>query len=275
MHVEQPYWFGSDRSLAPEELGIQVARSIEDKINELGAEKVAAFIGEPVQGAGGVIIPPETYWPEVQRICNEYGILLISDEVICGFGRMGEWFGADYYGTKPDLMPFAKGVTSGYLPLGGVMVGDRVADVLIGKGGEFYHGYTYSGHPAACAVAIANLKILQDEKLPERVKNDIGPYFREAWQKLGDHPLIGEARSVGLLGALELVRSKDPIERFDAKQGVGTICRDTFVNNGLVMRAVGDTMVAAPPLVISHAEVDELIETAWKCLDLTQQAVDG
>ena len=275
VHVEQPYWFGSDRSLAPEELGIQVARSIEDKINELGAEKVAAFIGEPVQGAGGVIIPPETYWPEVQRICNEYGILLISDEVICGFGRMGEWFGADYYGTKPDLMPFAKGVTSGYLPLGGVMVGDRVADVLIGKGGEFYHGYTYSGHPAACAVAIANLKILQDEKLPERVKNDIGPYFREAWQKLGDHPLIGEARSVGLLGALELVRSKDPIERFDAKQGVGTICRDTFVNNGLVMRAVGDTMVAAPPLVISHAEVDELIETAWKCLDLTQQAVDG
>ena len=275
VHVEQPYWFGSDRSLSPDEFGLEVARSIEARIQEIGPEKVAAFIGEPVQGAGGVIIPPETYWPEVQRICDEYGILLISDEVICGFGRMGEWFGADYYGTKPDLMPFAKGVTSGYLPLGGVMVGDRLADVLIGKGGEFYHGYTYSGHPAACAVAIANLKILQDEKLPERVKNDIGPYFQAAWRRLGDHPLIGEARTVGLLGALELVSSKDPIERFDEKQGVGTICRDMFVSNGLVMRAVGDTLVAAPPLVISHAEVDELVETAWKCLDLTQQAIDG
>ena len=275
VHVEQPYWFGSDRSLSPEEFGLEAARSIEAKIGEIGADKVAAFIAEPVQGAGGVIIPPDTYWPEVQRICDEHGILLISDEVICGFGRMGEWFGADYYGTKPDLMPFAKGVTSGYLPLGGVMVGQRVADVLIGKGGEFYHGYTYSGHPASCAVAIANLQVMQDEKLPERVKSDIGPYFQERWQALGDHPLVGESRSVGLLGALELVRNKDPIERFDEKQGVGTICRDMFVNNGLVLRAVGDTMVAAPPLVISHAEVDELIETAGKCLDLTQQAVNG
>ena len=275
VHVEQPYWFGSDRSLSPEEFGLEAARSIEAKIGEIGADKVAAFIAEPVQGAGGVIIPPDTYWPEVQRICDEHGILLISDEVICGFGRMGEWFGADYYRTKPDLMPFAKGVTSGYLPLGGVMVGQRVADVLIGKGGEFYHGYTYSGHPASCAVAIANLQVMQDEKLPERVKSDIGPYFQERWQALGDHPLVGESRSVGLLGALELVRNKDPIERFDEKQGVGTICRDMFVNNGLVLRAVGDTMVAAPPLVISHAEVDELIETAGKCLDLTQQAVNG
>ncbi len=275
VHVDQPYWFGSDRSLSPDEFGIQVARSIEDKINELGADKVAAFIGEPVQGAGGVIIPPDTYWPEVQRICDEYGILLISDEVITGFGRMGEWFGSDYYGTKPDLMPFAKGVTSGYLPLGGVIVGDRVADVLIDKGGEFFHGYTYSGHPAACAVAMANLRVLRDEKLLERVKTDIGPYLWERWQKLADHPLVGEARMVGLLGALELVRSKDPIDRFDAKQGVGTICRDVLVNNGLVMRAVGDTIVTAPPFIISHAEADELIEKAWRCLDLTQKAIDG
>ena len=275
VHVEQPYWFGSDRSLTPDAFGLEAARSIEARIEEIGPEKVAAFIGEPVQGAGGVIIPPETYWPEVQRICDEYGILLISDEVICGFGRMGEWFGADYYGTKPDLMPFAKGVTSGYLPLGGVLVGDRVADVLIEKGGEFYHGYTYSGHPASCAVAIANLSVMHEERLPDRVKNDIGPYFQECWQKLGSHPLIGEARTVGLLGALELVKSKDPIERFDEKQHVGTVCRDVCVKNGLVLRAVRDTMVAAPPLVISRAEVDELIETVWKCLDLTQQATDG
>jgi putrescine aminotransferase len=272
-HVEQPYWFGSDRSMTPDEFGIAAARSIEDKINEIGPDKVAAFIGEPVQGAGGVIIPPDTYWPEVQRICDEYGILLISDEVICGFGRMGEWFGADYYGTRPDFMPFAKGVTSGYLPLGGVMISDRVANVLIDKGGEFYHGYTYSGHPAACAVAIENIRILQRENLVDRVKNDIGPYLAKRWHKLAEHPLVGETRMLGLLGALELVKSKDPIERFEEKQGVGTICRDFLVNNGLVMRAVGDTIVCAPPFTLSHEEADELIEKTWKCLDLTQQAL--
>ena len=275
VHVEQPYWFGSDRSLSPDDFGIAAARSIEEKINELGADKVAAFIGEPVQGAGGVIIPPDSYWPEVQRICDEYGILLISDEVITGFGRMGEWFGADYFGTRPDFMPFAKGVTSGYLPLGGVMISDRVADVLIDKGGEFFHGYTYSGHPASCAVAMANLKILQREKLVDRVKNDIGPYFHEGWKKLAEHPLVSEVRMVGLLAALELVKSKDPFERFEEKQGVGTICRDFLVNNGLVLRAVGDTIVAAPPFVLSHEEADEIIEIAWKCLDLTHEAVNG
>jgi putrescine aminotransferase len=275
VHVDQPYWFGSDRSLSPDEFGLLAARSLENKINELGADKVAAFIAEPIQGAGGVIIPPDSYWPEVQRICDEYGIPLISDEVITGFGRLGEWFGADYFGIKPDLMPFAKGVTSGYLPLGGVMISDRIADVLIDKGGEFYHGYTYSGHPAACAVAIANVRILQRENLVERIKNDIGPYLQERWQKLGDHPLVGEARMVGLMGALELVKSKETLERFDEKQGVGTICRDFLVDNGLVMRAVGDTIVAAPPFVLTHEEADELIEIAWRCLDLTQEAIDG
>lgn len=275
VHIDQPYWFGSDRSLSPDEFGLLAARSLENKINELGADKVAAFIAEPIQGAGGVIIPPDSYWPEVQRICDEYGILLISDEVITGFGRLGEWFGADYFGIKPDLMPFAKGVTSGYLPLGGVMISDRIADVLIDKGGEFYHGYTYSGHPAACAVAIANVRILQRENLVERIKNDIGPYLQERWQKLEDHPLVGESRMVGLMGALELVRSKETLQRFDEKQGVGTICRDFLVDNGLVMRAVGDTIVAAPPFVLTHEEADEMIEIAWRCLDLTQEAIDG
>ena len=225
------------------------------------------------QHAGGVIIPPDTYWPEVQRICDEYGVLLISDEVICGFGRTGEWFGADYYATRPDFMPFAKGVTSGYLPLGGVLVSDRVVDVLIDKGGEFFHGYTYSGHPAACAVAMANINIIKRERLVERVRDDIGPYLQQGWARLGEHPLVAETRMIGLIGALELVRSKDPIERFDEKQGVGTICRDLLVNNGLVMRAVGDTIVCAPPFTLSHDEADELVDKAWKCLDLTQQAI--
>ena len=223
VHVDQPYWFGSDRSLSPEEFGLAIAKKVEDKILEIGADKVAAFIGEPIQGAGGVIVPPSTYWPEVQRICEEYGILLISDEVITGFGRLGEWFGSDYFGSRPDFMPFAKGVTSGYLPLGGVLVSDRVADVLINQAGEFAHGYTYSGHPAACAVAIANLKILQNENLVERIKTDIGPYLQARWAKLADHPLVGEARMVGLMGAFELVQSKEPMTRFDSKQGAGTV----------------------------------------------------
>jgi putrescine aminotransferase len=273
VHVEQPYWFASDRSLSPDEFGIATARSLQDKIIELGADKVAAFIAEPIQGAGGVIVPPDTYWPEIQRICDEYGILLISDEVITGFGRLGEWFGADYFGSKPDLMPFAKGVTSGYLPLGGVMVNDRVADVLIDKGGEFVHGYTYSGHPAACAVATANIKLIQREGLVERIKNDIGPYLQKGWRSLADHPLVGETRMVGLMGALELVKVKEPMQRYEKEQGAGTICRDLLVESGLVMRAVGDTMILAPPFVLSHAEADELIDKARMCLDLTHKAL--
>ncbi|MEM7431156.1 MAG: aspartate aminotransferase family protein [Pseudomonadota bacterium] len=273
VHVEQPYWFDSDRSLSPDEFGVWAARTIEQKIHEVGVDNVAAFIGEPVQGAGGVIIPPDSYWPEVQRICDEYDILLISDEVICGFGRMGEWFGSDYYGTRPDLMPFAKGVTSGYLPLGGVMVSDRVADVLIDKGGEFYHGYTYSGHPAACAVAMENLRIIRDEKLVEGARDGIGAYLRDKFAALGEHPLVGETRSVGMLAALEIVTDKSSGQRFHEDAGAGTRCRDFLVENGLIMRAVGDTMVVAPPFIITEAEVDELVDTAWKCLDMTQASL--
>jgi putrescine aminotransferase len=273
VHVEQPYWFGSDRTLSPDEFGLLAARSIEDKIKELGANKVAAFIGEPIQGAGGVIIPPDSYWPEVQRICDEYGILLISDEVITGFGRLGEWFGADYFDTRPDFMPFAKGVTSGYLPMGGVLISDRVADVIIDKGGEFFHGYTYSGHPATCAVATANIRLLQREKLVERVKNDIGPYVQAGWARLAEHPLVGEARMVGLMGAFELVADKDSLQRFEQKVGAGTVCRDFLVNGGVVMRAVGDTIIAAPPFVLTQGEADEMLEKAWKALNLTQKAL--
>ncbi len=271
-HIEQPYWFDSDRSQAPDEFGLQAARALERKIEDVGADKVAAFVGEPIQGAGGVIVPPETYWPEIQRICKEHGILLVTDEVICGFGRLGEWFGADYYKVKPDLMTFAKGVTSGYLPLGGVMVGDRVSDALIDKGGEFFHGFTYSGHPAACAVAIVNIEIIQREKLVDYVRDDIGPYLQRKWHTLSDHPLVGETRMVGLMGALELVKDKSTAERFDKDNGVGTQCRDICVDNGLVMRAVGDTMVVAPPLILTHEQADELVDKAWKCLDLTAKA---
>ena len=269
VHIAQPYWYGEGGDLSPAEFGLEAARELEKKILELGVNRVAAFIGEPIQGAGGVIIPPDTYWPEIQKICDRYGILLVADEVICGFGRTGHWFGSNLYGLRPDLMTIAKGLSSGYLPIGGVMVGDRVADVLIDKGGEFAHGYTYSGHPAACAVASANLTILQQENLVPRTRDETGPYLAAKWREIAEHPLVGEARSVGLIGALELVRDKSTRRFFDERGEVGTICRDFCFQNGLIMRAVRDTMIIAPPLVISREQIDELAEKAWRCLDLT------
>ena len=151
VHVMQPYWYGEGGDLSPEEFGLKAAKSVEDKILELGADNVAAFIGEPVQGAGGVIIPPSTYWPEINRICKEHGVLLIADEVICGFGRTGNWFGLETFGIEADIVPMAKGLSSGYLPVGAVAVADHIAETIVEKGGEFAHGMTYSGHPVACA----------------------------------------------------------------------------------------------------------------------------
>jgi putrescine---pyruvate transaminase len=269
VHIEQPYWFANGGDLSPEEYGIAAAQRLQEKIEQLGANQVAAFIGEPIQGAGGVIIPPETYWPEIQRICDHYGILLIADEVICGFGRLGHWFGHQRFGFEPDLMTLAKGITSGYQQLGAVMVSDRVADVLVDAGGEFHHGFTYSGHPVACAVAVRNIQILKEEGLIERVRNDTGPYLQKRWRELAAHPLVAEVRGVGFIGALEIAADK-AARRFFANRGaVGLMCRDHCFHNGLVMRAVGDTMVIAPPLVIERAQIDELIEKAWRCLDLT------
>ena len=273
VHIDPPYWYQLGGDLAPAEFGRKAAGWLEVRILELGPDQVAAFIGEPIQGAGGVIIPPDTYWPEIERICRKYGILLVADEVICGFGRTGNWFGCETFGFKPDLMAMAKGMSSGYLPIGGVMVADEVARVMIEGGGEFFHGYTYAGHPTCCAVAERNIRILRDERLVERVREDTGPYLQRRWRELEDHPLVGEARGVGFIGALELVRDKRTRARFDPLGEVGTMCRDFCFDNGLVMRAVWDTMIISPPLVMTHAEIDELIERARHCLDLTAQAL--
>ncbi|WP_374592366.1 aspartate aminotransferase family protein [Aquabacterium sp.] len=269
VHIEQPYYFEHGRGMSPDEFGLQAARWLEQKILEVGPDTVAAFIGEPIQGAGGVIIPPATYWPEVQRICDQYGILLVSDEVICGFGRTGNWFGCETMGFKPDLMTFAKGVTSGYIPLGGVMVGDRVAQVLIDKGGEFEHGFTYSGHPVACAVAIENIRILQREKLVERVAHETGPYLNRRFTELLDHPLVGVAESKGLMAGLILMKDKSAKELFDTKLEVGMVCRRHCFEGGVIMRAVGDRMIIAPPLVMTVAQIDEMIGLIRASLDRT------
>ena len=272
VHINQPYWYGEGGDLSPEEFGLLRARELETTILEMGENRIAAFIAEPVQGAGGVIPPPDSYWPEIQRICDQYEILLVADEVITGFGRTGEWFASETYQIKPDIISIAKALSSGYLPIGGVMLSDRLAEVII-HGGEFEHGYTYSGHPATCAAALAVLDIMQREDLPNYVKHDIGPYFQERWLALGDHPLIGESRIIGLMGALELSPNKQSRAPFSVKKGtVGLMCRELCFNHGLIMRHVGDTMIISPPLILSHAEADELIEKARSVLDMTYTA---
>jgi putrescine---pyruvate transaminase len=268
-HIEQPFWFANGQGMTRDEFGIKAAGWLEEKILELGANKVAAFIGEPIQGAGGVIIPPATYWPEIQRICDKYGVLVVADEVICGFGRTGNWWGCETLGFKPDLMTFAKGVTSGYIPLGGVMVGDRIADVMIEQGGEFNHGYTYSGHPVACAVAVANIRLIQRERMVENVRDDLGPYLAQHFERLSQHELIGEAQSVGLMGALQIVKNKQTNALFDSALEVGMLCRSHCFANGLIMRAVGDRMIIAPPLVITRAQIDDLAALITLCFDNT------
>jgi putrescine---pyruvate transaminase len=270
-HIQQPYWWehGRPQGQTREQFGITAARWLEERILAIGPDKVAAFIGEPVQGAGGVIIPPSTYWPEVQRICDKYGVLLVTDEVICGFGRTGRWWGCETMGVRPDLMTFAKGVTSGYVPLGGVMVGDRVAKVLIEQGGEFNHGYTYSGHPVACAVALANIRLIRELGLVEHVHDDVGPYLAKHFATLCDHPLVGDAETCGLMGAILLVKDKTLGTAFPDEVGIGMVCRSHCFGNGLIMRAVGDRMIIAPPLVITRAQVDEMMALIRRCLDLT------
>ena len=273
VHIEQPYWYELGRSMSRSEFGALAAGWLEAKVLELGPERVAAFVGEPVQGAGGVIIPPESYWPAIQAICDRYGILLVSDEVICGFGRTGRWFGCETMGTRPDLMTFAKGVTSGYIPLGGVMVGDRVARVLIDKGGDFNHGYTYSGHPVACAVALANIRLIQREGLVDRVREETGPYLAEQYATLRSHPLVGDAETCGLMGAILLVKDKERGTPFASELEVGMVCRGHCFANGLIMRAVGDRMIVAPPLVVTRDQIDEMMALIRSCLDLTWKDV--
>ena len=271
-HIEQPYFFENGLpGESADAFGLRAAGWLEEKILALGADKVAAFIAEPIQGAGGVIIPPASYWPEIQRIVDKYGILLISDEVICAFGRLGHWFAYEKFGYKPDLVTFAKAVTSGYIPLGGVMVGNRVAKVLIEKGGEFNHGYTYSGHPVACAVALANLDIMESEQLPQRVRDDIGPYLAECFESIAAHPLVGIAETCGFTAGLVLVKDKPNKTRFAEELGVGMMCRRHCFQNGLIMRAVGDRMIIAPPLTMTHAEIDEMMRLIRQALDLTHQ----
>ncbi|EXL09859.1 aspartate aminotransferase family protein [Aquamicrobium defluvii] len=277
VHVMMPYAY--ELALPGEsdhEFGLRAAKAVEDAIVEAGPEKVAAFIGEPIMGAGGVKIPPMSYWPEVERICRKYDVLLMLDEVITGYGRTGEWFAAQSFGIEPDTITTAKALTSGYQPLSALLVGDRIARTLVEKGGEFYHGYTYAGHPVACAVALANLDIIEREGLVDRVKNDTGPYFAQALrERIADHRLVGEVRSFGLMGAIEIVRDKATRERFEGEGRAAVVVRDHAIASGLMLRATGDTMILSPPLIWTRETIDLACDRIVKALDLAEKDLFG
>lgn len=268
-HIDQPDWWAEGGDMSPDDFGLERARQLEAAIHHYGEDKIAAFIAEPIQGAGGVIVPPATYWPEIQRICDAHEILFIADEVICGFGRTGEWFGSTTFNIRPDIMAIAKGLSSGYAPIGGSLVSDEIAHV-INNAGDFNHGYTYSGHPVSTAVALENLRILEEEKIVDRVREETGPYLKEKWEALTDHPLVGQASIKGLMGSIAMTPHKESRAEFKVGAGpIGLYCRTRCFENSLVMRHVGNRMIIAPPLIIKKDEIDTLIDRAVKSLDQT------
>lgn len=272
-HICQPYAYGLEKNCDDlEAFGLKSANALETEILKHGADKVAAFIGEPIQGAGGVIIPPSNYWHRIEEICRKYDILLIADEVICGFGRTGHWFGHQHFGFKPDLVTMAKGISSGYVPLSAVAMSSKIAAVLAeGGGNEFAHGYTYSGHPVACAAALANIAIIENENLVENVKNRASVLLSQALAEVSTHPIVSEVRNVGLIGAIELSPNPSSQADFETSGAAGAICRNHCLQQGIILRARGDTMVMAPPLIIGKNEIDEMLSKLWIALDNTQK----
>jgi putrescine---pyruvate transaminase len=273
VHVMPPYGFELARpGESDHDFGLRAAKAVEDAILEAGAENVAAFIGEPVMGAGGVKIAPDSYWPEIQRICRKHDVLLMLDEVITGYGRTGEWFAAQSLGIEADTITTAKALTSGYQPLSALLVGDRIASTLVEKGGEFYHGYTYSGHPVACAVALANLDIIEKEGLIDRVRDETGPYLAKALrERLAGHGIVGEVRSIGLMAAIEIVKDKESRVRFENGGFAAATVRDHAIAGGMMMRAVGDTMILSPPLIWTKDTIDMACDRIGKALDLAER----
>jgi putrescine aminotransferase len=230
-------------------------------IEEAGPGTVAAVVAEPVQGAGGAIVPPPDYFRHVREICDRHDVLLIADEVITGFGRTGRWFAMEHYGVVPDLMVFAKGVTSGYLPLSGVMMTEAVHDTLRELHGIFPHGSTYSGHPTACAVALRNLRIIEDEGLVERARA-MGEVLRPALEGLRHHELVGDVRSLGLVGGVELVRDRATRASYEPSAGVARRVMLAAMEQGVLVRALsGDVLALCPPLVITEEELVRVVDT--------------
>ncbi|MDC8802850.1 aspartate aminotransferase family protein [Halomonas pacifica] len=274
-HTEAPYYYhraAEQQGMTEREFSAYCARKLEEMILAEGPETVAAFIGEPVLGTGGIVPPPEGYWEAIQAVLAKYDVLLIADEVVCGFGRIGTDFGSHHYGIKPDLITVAKGLTSAYQPLSGVIVGDRVWRVLEQGTGEFGpigHGWTYSGHALGCAAGLANLAIIEREGLTQNAA-ETGAYLQRQMQAaFGDHPIVGNVRGVGLLAALEFSANPAKREHFDPALKIGPRIAAAAMDENLIARAMpqGDILGFAPPLTISRAEVDEVVARAKRAVD--------
>ncbi|WP_034303133.1 aminotransferase [Herbaspirillum sp. RV1423] len=273
-HIPEPYWFGYEGALTEQEFGLQAAQELEIRILELGADKVGAFVAEPFQGAGGMIFPPSSYWPEIQRICEKYDVLICADEVVGGFGRTGRWFAHEYFGFEPDMLAIAKGLTSGYIPMGGLVLSRRIGDALADCGGVFAHGLTYQGHPVAAAVALASLRLLDEGGIIDQVESDTGPYLQRCLrQALGDHVLVGEIQGVGAVAALQLAYIKEEKKRFVNEGTVGQYCMRKAMEHGMLLRAAAARLIVAPALVATHGEIDELVAKLQLTVDDTARAL--
>jgi 4-aminobutyrate---pyruvate transaminase len=257
-----------------EDFATRLAESLEAQILREDPETVAAFIAEPVMGAGGVIVPPRTYFEKIQQVLKKYDVLLIADEVICGFGRTGNMFGTETFGLKPDIITMAKALSSAYLPISATIVSEELYQAFVAQSekiGTFAHGYTYSGHPVCCAVAVETLKIYEERNILAHVRR-VAPRFQEGVRRFASHPLVGEVRGVGLLAGLELVKDKATKAPFDLKMGVGPMAAARAQENGLICRALMDTVALCPPLVITEKEIDEMLRRFGKALDETAAA---
>ncbi len=259
VHIPSPYPY---RYEAPKGVsqGIAAANELEKAILQEGPDSVAMFLAEPVQGAGGVIVPQADYFPRIREICDQYDVLLVADEVITGFGRTGKWFALDHWGVEPDVFQFAKAVTSGYFPFGGIGVSDAIADVLDSGEAPWMHAYTYSAHPVGCAVALRNIQIIEEENFPKQ-SEEKGAYLLERLQStLANHANVGDVRGLGLMCAVELVRDKDTREEFDPKEKIGIKVHAAAQQRGLFSRLRGDVFCLAPPVVISTEQIDKMVD---------------
>ena len=273
LHTACPHHYrGAADGESEEEFATRLAGELEALIEREDPDTVAAFIAEPVMGAGGVIVPPPTYFPKIMTVCEKYDLLMIADEVICGFGRLGRMFGSEALSFRPHALSVAKALSSAYLPIAGVMVPERMYEALVAESrkiGTFGHGYTYSGHPVAAAVALKTLEIMARDRIVEKVAA-LAPNFWQALRRLGDHPLVGEARGLGLIGGLELVSSKRTKRAFDPARGVSAQCVAFAQAEGLIVRHIaGDTVSLCPPLIISPQQLDEMFERLQRALDRT------
>ncbi|MEJ0039773.1 MAG: aminotransferase [Gammaproteobacteria bacterium] len=273
LHTMTPHYFWhADAGVDEREFSRICAKKLEGLITLEGPDTIAAFIGEPVLGTGGIIPPPAGYWEEIQKVLRKYDILLIADEVVCGFGRLGAAFGSQVYGIEPDLITIGKGLTSGYQPLSGVLVGDKVWQVLQQGSdtyGQFAHGYTFSGHPVCAAAALANLDIIEREKLTENASS-VGAYFLQRLRgEFTDRPYVAEVRGVGLLAAIEFAQDPAKKQRFDADRRVGAQLAAACLEEGVIVRSMphGDILGFAPPLVITRDEVDEVVARVMRAVE--------